>query len=59
MKNKHEMEALLEALEMAYDALTVKVSDGEMKATKAVVRLRIATLRSDLRMLETPIAREK
>ena len=52
MKSKHEMEALLEALEMAYDALTTKVTDTEMKATKAVVRLRIATLRSDLRMLE-------
>jgi hypothetical protein len=57
--NKHEREALLEALEMAYDALTVKVGDTEMKATKAVVRLRIATLRSDLRIGETPIAREK
>lgn len=52
MKSKHEMEALLEALEMAYDALTVSVSERQMKATKAVVRLRIATLRSDLRMLE-------
>lgn len=48
--NNHEKQALLEALEMAYDALTVKVSEGEMKATKAVVRLRIATLRSDLRV---------
>lgn len=48
--NNHEKEALLEALEMAYDALTMKVTEGEMKATKAVVRLRIATLRSDLRV---------
>lgn len=47
--DKRMMEALLEALEMAYDALTVKVSDREMKATKAVVAMRIATLRSDIR----------
>ena len=50
--NKHEREALLEALEMAYDALTTKVTDKEKAATKAVVRLRIAILRSDLRMTE-------
>lgn len=46
--NVKMMEALLEALEMAYDALTVKVSEKEMKDTKAVLRLRIAMLRGDI-----------
>jgi hypothetical protein len=50
------MEALLEALDMAYDALTMKVTDREMAATKAVVAMRRAQLRSDLRDVQRKAA---
>lgn len=44
-----ELAAVLETLEMARDALTVKVSDRELEQTKTMLNLRIAQLQRDLR----------
>ena len=50
--NIRQVEAVLEALEMARDALTVPVSDKERETTKVVLTFRIAQLQSDLRMAQ-------
>lgn len=47
-----EMKALLDTLEMAFEALTIKVTPTELAATKAALGVNIACLRSDIRMAE-------
>ena len=46
--SKRQMESLLEALEMALEAINGKQGRTEIKLTKAVLALRIAMLRTDI-----------
>ena len=46
--NLKQMEAVLEALEMAREALDGEMGKKELRLTKAVIALRIAMLRSDV-----------
>ncbi|SAL10312.1 hypothetical protein AWB73_00091 [Caballeronia turbans] len=46
--SKRQMESLLEAMEMALEALNGEQGKREIRLTKAVLALRIAMLRSDI-----------
>lgn len=46
--NKTQMEAVLEALEMALEAINGEQGKREIRLTKAILALRIAMLRTDI-----------
>ncbi|MDR5784093.1 hypothetical protein QCE63_32245 [Caballeronia sp. LZ065] len=50
--NQHEMRAVLDTLEMARDALTVKVTEREMAQTKTMLNLHILQMQRELMTVE-------
>ncbi|MDR5756993.1 hypothetical protein [Caballeronia sp. LZ035] len=50
--NQHEMRAVLDTLEMARDALTVKVTEREMAQTKTMLNLHILQMQRELMAVE-------
>lgn len=50
--NQHEMRAVLDTLEMARDALTVKVTEREMAKTKTMLNLHILQMQRELMTVE-------